>query len=239
MTGGGLRTRRPPVALRSPAALTALIALLAGLLTLAAPPAHADGYRYWSFWERTGDTWSYADKGPSFLRPDDGAVLGLRFTVGEDSEDAGRPRGSADFGAICAGTPAKSGAKRIALVIDFGTAADAPSGRTPPKARTECARVGGNATAADALAATAKPLRYNSEALLCAIAGYPESGCGEQVSGSGKETGSPTAKDDGGGGDGGGGDGGGLSTGLGVAVGAGAVVLLGAGAYWQSRRRTR
>ncbi|MYZ41290.1 hypothetical protein GT002_40835, partial [Streptomyces sp. SID4917] len=47
--------------------------------------------------------------------------------------------------------------------------------------RAECALLGEDATAAEALAAVAKPLRYNSEALLCAISGYPATGCGEQV----------------------------------------------------------
>ncbi|WP_311203277.1 SCO2322 family protein [Streptomyces gossypii] len=228
--------------------------LLGSLLALTATPAHADGYRYWSFWEQQSseksengkqDDWKYATQGPSLLRPDDGAVVGFRFSVSEDSADAAKPRGAADFDAICADTPEKSGSKRIALVVDFGTAADARSGEQPPEARTACARVGGDASAADALAAEVKPLRYSSDALLCAIAGYPESGCGEQVSGSGKDAdgadgaqGKQDARspDDSAASDGGG-DGGGLPTGLGVAAGAGAVLLLAAGAVWQSRRR--
>ncbi|MFF3844145.1 SCO2322 family protein [Streptomyces sp. NPDC002328] len=157
--------------------LTALLLVLAG----SGGQAQAAGYRYWSFWDRAGDRWTYATQGPSTARPADGDVQGFRFAVSADSADASQPRGTTSFAAICAKTPAQDGRKRIALVIDFGTAADAPSGETPPTPRTACARVPEDATTAEALAAVAKPLRYDTNALLCAIAGYPRTGCGEQV----------------------------------------------------------
>ncbi|MHC5263363.1 SCO2322 family protein [Streptomyces sp. UC4497] len=203
-------------------------------------PAQAAGYRYWSFWEQDGskntkNTWTYATAGPSQTKPDDGDVQGFRFAVSADSKDAKQPRGAADFDTICSGTSAGDGKKRIALVIDSGTAADAPGGETPPKPRTACARVAENATSADALAAVAKPLRYDSSAMLCAISGYPKSGCGEQVS---KETpdktpSTPSAKDSASQSD----DDGGPSVGLiaGIAV----VVVLGIAAGVQARRRRR
>lgn len=200
--------------------------LAAALLLLAsAGPAGATGYRYWSFWERTGGHWTYATQGPAFVRPDDGAVQGFRFAVSADSADASRPRGTADFGTVCAGTPARPGAKRVALVLDFGTRPDAPSGETPPARRTACARVPSDATTADALAAVAKPLRYDTNALLCAIAGYPEQGCGEQVAAGGKRSGGETGRPSDGG------------PSLGLPIGAGAVALLAGAAVWQARRR--
>ncbi|MFE3599794.1 SCO2322 family protein [Streptomyces sp. NPDC059142] len=160
--------------------LAAVVAL--GLvLGTGAGGAQAAGYRYWSFWQATGGSWAYATQGPAVLRPADGTVTGFRFAVSADSGDAARPRTAPDFAAVCADTPARDGAKRIAVVVDSGTAADAPAGEEPPAPRARCARVGADATAADALAAVAKPLRYNSAALLCAISGYPGSGCGEQV----------------------------------------------------------
>ncbi|MFD8629516.1 SCO2322 family protein [Streptomyces hygroscopicus] len=196
-----------------------------------APAQAADGYRYWSFWQRGGDSggWTYSTQGPSSARPGDGDTIGFRFAVSEDSDDATRPRGTADFAAVCADTPAKDGTKRVAVVLDFGTAADAPDHRTPPAPRTECARVGEDASAGEALAAVAKPLRYNSAALLCAIAGYPESGCGDKVSSSVDAHAVP--KSDGDKADGDSGPSAGLIGGL-VAV-----VLLGAAAVWQARRR--
>ncbi|MFG2632721.1 SCO2322 family protein [Streptomyces sp. NPDC048362] len=204
-------------------AATPLLATL--VLLLATAQAHAAGYRYWSFWERAGGHWTYATQGPSVVRPDDGTVQGFRFAVSADSADASRPRGTADFTSICAHTPAESGRKRVALVLDFGTAADAPSGEAPPARRTVCARVAPDATSAEALAAVAKPLRYDTNALLCAISGYPRTGCGEQVASGGKAA-APKEK---------GGPGGGPS--LGLPIGAGVVAVLAGAAVWQARRR--
>ncbi|MGW0902190.1 SCO2322 family protein [Streptomyces sp. NPDC002853] len=210
----------------------ALFAALLGVLgVLIAAPAQAAGYRYWSFWDRDGSTWAYASQGPSTARPDDGAVQGFRFAVSADSKDAAKPRGAADFDAICARTPAKDDRKRVALVIDFGTPGDAPDGENPPKPRTACAQIADDATSADALAAVARPLRYDSNALLCAIADYPKSGCGEQVSGNGESEGAqkkPTAGDEDS-------DSGGPSVGL--IAGVAAIALLGGAAVWQARRR--
>nr|WP_206328173.1 SCO2322 family protein [Streptomyces sp. S3(2020)] len=194
------------------------------LLTGAAQSAHAAGYRYWSFWDRTGSAWTYATQGPATAVPADGDVQGFRFAVSEDSADATKPRGTASFATICARTPAAEGRKRVALVIDFGTAQDAPSGETPPATRTACAAVARDATTAEALAAVAKPLRYSTNALLCAIAGYPRTGCGEQVAGGKKPT-SAKPEDSGSG------------PALGLFAGAAAVAALGAAAVWQARRR--
>ncbi|SFK29600.1 SCO2322 family protein [Streptomyces pini] len=223
-------------------------AVLAGLFTavlsaVGTAPAHAAGYRYWSFWERDGGQWTYATQGPGTLRPEDGDVLGFRFAVSEDSAEADEPRGAGDFEEICGGTEAGEGDKRIALSIDFGTRADAPEGEKPPPGRTECARVPEDGTAAEALAAVLKPLRYNSDSLLCAIAGYPRTGCGEQVSDSAARTAGASggSEDSAAPGDTGTSadtapeDGGGPSAGL---IGGGAVVaVLAAAAVWQARRR--
>ncbi|MEU0965129.1 SCO2322 family protein [Streptomyces sp. NPDC005917] len=192
--------------------------LLIATLTLlaAAAPAEATGYRYWSFWERDGSRWTYATQGPSTEQPDDGAVEGFRFAVSEDSGDASQPRGTAEFGTVCADTAAVRGKKRVGLVIDFGTTADAPSAEQPPARRTACAVVLADATTAEALAAVAKPLRYDTNALLCAIGGYPKQGCGEKVAAGGTSGGGPS---------------------LGLLAGAGVVVVLAAGAFWQARRR--
>ncbi|KUO04222.1 hypothetical protein AQJ67_12610 [Streptomyces caeruleatus] len=202
-------------------ALTLVLAVL--VVLTGAAQAQATGYRYWSFWDRDGERWTYATQGPSLARPSDGDVQGFRFAVSEDSNDAARPRGAAEFAVICARTPARDGTKRVALVIDFGTAADAPSGEAPPARRTACARVSPEATTAEALAAVAKPLRYDTNALLCAISGYPAKGCGEPVvEGEQKKEAS-------------GASGGGPS--LGLVAGIAVVVVLGAAGVWQVRRR--
>lgn len=93
----------------------------------------------------------------------------------------------------------------------------------PPKARTGCAQVRTEASSAEVLAALAPPLRYDSNGMLCAIAGYPAAGCGE-VAGGGSTSGA-AAKESG--------------PNLGLAAGGALVALLGAGAIWQVRRRRR
>ncbi|MFE7930290.1 SCO2322 family protein [Streptomyces sp. NPDC057456] len=216
-----------------------VLAALLLSLTGTVQSAQAAGYRYWSFWDRSGDRWTYATQGPSTARPADGDVQGFRFAVSADSQDASQPRGAASFATICARTPARDDTKRVALVIDFGTAADAPSGETPPSPRTACARVSPDATTAEALASVAKPLRYDTNALLCSIAGYPKTGCGEQVSGqapgTAEGTDAPTSaaqpepgkaepEADGG-------------PSVGLYAGAAAVAVLGAAAVRQARRR--
>ncbi|MFH8656352.1 SCO2322 family protein [Streptomyces afghaniensis] len=203
----------------------AVLLLLASLLLCAgAGQAQAARYQYWSFWERDGDHWVYATQGPSTARPSDGDVQGFRFAVSEDSGNAARPRGEADFKTICAATPARDGKKRVALLLDFGTTTDAPSGETPPPARTACAQVSPDATTAEALAVVAKPLRYDMNAFLCAISGYPEKGCGEQVAKQQKPTAEKKNTSEHG-------------PSLGLVAGIAVVALLGAAAIWQVRRR--
>ncbi|MDX2297561.1 MULTISPECIES: SCO2322 family protein [Streptomyces] len=205
----------------------------AGLLLAlgAAAPAQAAGYRYWSYWEADGGKWSYANQGPATARPADGDAVGFRFALSEDSSDATRPTAAPDFATVCGGVERSAGTKRIAVVVDFGTPQDAPAGETPPQdaPTTGCARVAENATAADALAAVAKPLRYDSSAMLCGIAGYPRHGCGEAVADSSSATGATAAPKAAEPSDGG--------PSAGLLVGGGAVLALGAAAVWKSRRR--
>ncbi|MFJ8646412.1 SCO2322 family protein [Streptomyces sp. NPDC093546] len=225
--------------------LRLLLAVMALSLAVAAP-AHAADYRYWSFW-RTGPGagWAFATEGPATARPVDGEVNGFRFAVSSDSATSAAPRHAPDFAAVCGDTPREEGAKRVAVVVDFGTAADAPEGSRPPSPdqRAACARVPEDATSAEALAAVAKPLRYSGDGLLCAIFGYPRTGCGEQVAPDRTARGDVTASarpeqepnqestqedeaEDGG-------------PSLGLLAGAAAVLALGAAAVVQARRRRR
>ncbi|MBT2479817.1 hypothetical protein J7E94_16610 [Streptomyces sp. ISL-94] len=205
-------------------------------LTLsAAGPALASGYRYWSFWDGTGGGWTYATTGPSMARPADGSVQGFRFAVGKDAGDqAAQPRAAADFGAVCGSTAPVEGRKRVAVVIDFGVPPDAPAGDAPPQAepRTACAQLAPEGTAAEALAAVAKPLRYNGAALLCAISGYPEQGCGEPLADGPAPTATPAAPQAGP-------PVNGNAPSAGLLAGLAAVAALAAAAVWQSRRRAR
>ncbi|MEU7023600.1 SCO2322 family protein [Streptomyces sp. NPDC046203] len=215
--------------------------LAAGLLALVsaiavAAPAQAAGYRYWAFWESGEKGWDFATQGPATSRPADGDSVGFRFAVSANSAAAAKPSTAPDFRAICSGVAEKAGAKRVAVVIDFGTGQDAPAGEQPPgsRVRVGCPVLREDASAAEALAEVAKPLRYDANAMLCGIAGYPAKGCGEQVTvdtektvKAGESAGSSAAGD--------GGSSGGPS--VGVVAGGAAVLALGAAGVWQARRR--
>ncbi|WP_093878877.1 SCO2322 family protein [Streptomyces sp. TLI_105] len=199
------------------------------LTAVAAAPAQAAGYRYWSFWESDGGKpWTYATQGPATARPADGDALGFRFAISNGTDDTSLPSVAPDFPGICGDVEKKDGTKRIAVVVDFGGPADAPPGEAPPKKliKVGCAEVREDATGAEALAAVAKPLRYDSSAMLCGIAGYPAHGCGEQVTGKTPASAAPAASE---------GSGGGPS--FGVLVGGAAVLALGGAAIWKARRR--
>ncbi|MFC9326754.1 SCO2322 family protein [Kitasatospora sp. NPDC057015] len=216
-----IRQARP----RAVAATLVATALLGLLGALTAAPAHATGYRYWSFWKWSAGAWTYQQQGPALYVPPDGSVDGWRFAVSPDGgRDAARPGSPGDFDAACAATPAQAGRKRVAVVLDFGTAADAPpgalpDGAAPPAPRTGCASVATAASSAEVLAALAPPLRYDGAGILCAIAGYPKAGCGEALAPSGPDSGGSGGPD------------------LGLIAGGAVVAVLAAGAVWQARRR--
>ena len=167
----------------TPRQIVSVVALAALSLLLTVAPASADSYRYWSFWKGTGSGWAYQESGPNTYVPADGSVDGWRFGVSPDSTDAEKPRSAPDFAAICAHTPAAGGRKRVAVVIDYGTAADAGSATAPPAPVSRCVSLPEDASSAQLLAQIAPPLRYDSNGLLCSISGYPQSGCGQVVSG--------------------------------------------------------
>nr|WP_280699343.1 SCO2322 family protein [Kitasatospora sp. GP82] len=224
-----------PAPRRAAAALLAAALAVPLALLLGAAPAQATGYRYWSFWKWSDAAWTYQQQGPTVYVPRDGGVDGWRFAVSQDGgQNATRPTPTGDFATICADTPAQPGKKRVAVVLDFGTTADAPSAEAPPAPRTACAAVPTNASSAEVLAVATPPLRYDAGGLLCAIAGYPHTGCGDTVAdgaGANRTTGNSTAaqrtgaaKDSGG-------------PSLGLVAGGALVVALAGAAFWQARRR--
>ncbi|HET7397467.1 MAG TPA: SCO2322 family protein [Intrasporangium sp.] len=169
------RPRRATLA----AALSALLAAVLGAAVLGAAPASAaPAYRFWGFYQLAGGAWTFAQKGPDQVVPKDGAVDGWRFAVGEASSSR-FPRAVPTFEQLCAATPTQEGKKRVGLVVDFGRPADSETGVTPPEPRGLCASVDQAATSTDVLA-TAGPLR-SDKGLVCAVAGYPATGCGGEV----------------------------------------------------------
>ncbi len=76
-------------------------------------------------------------------------------------------------------TSAPNGQKRVAVVLDFGTAAEAPRGESPPPARVACVVVPSSANGVQVLAA-ATSIR-SKDGLVCALSGYPQTECATTV----------------------------------------------------------
>jgi len=160
--------------------LRLVLSLLAGLLlagTVATNAQAEDGYRFWGYYQWSAGKWAFAQKGADVVVPADGAVEGWRFAVGGAAPRM--PRAAGDFDAICGKTPAETGKKRVALVVDPGTPEDALSGETPKPATGTCVVTDTKATGAKVLAAVS-PVRIE-KGLTCGIDGYPAKGCGDQV----------------------------------------------------------
>ncbi|MGW5366208.1 SCO2322 family protein [Actinopolymorpha pittospori] len=166
----------------STALLTTLtLALAAGLLTttVGAGVAQAAAYRYWGYFQWMDGAWTLASVGPASVTPADGAVEGWRFAVSPENSAPRLPRAAGDFEQICGSTPAQAGHKRVALVVDAGLAADAPSGESVPKPRGACAVVDPKATSAQVVAAVAEV--REQKGIICAIDSFPSTGCGDPV----------------------------------------------------------
>ncbi|HEY3513299.1 MAG TPA: SCO2322 family protein [Kribbella sp.] len=160
--------------------LRLVLSLLAGLLlagTVATSARAEDGYRFWGYYQWTNGQWAFSQKGADAFVPADGAVEGWRFALGGAKPRV--PRAAGDFEQICGKTPAETGKKRVALVVDPGTPEDAPAGETPGQAKGTCVVTDPKANGAKILAAAA-PVRIE-KGLTCGVAGYPSKGCGDQV----------------------------------------------------------
>jgi hypothetical protein len=165
--------------------LAAAAVLAAGVPLLGAPAAHAAAYRYWSYWHVDGGTWQFSQVGAGGWRVADGSVEGWHFAVSPNTRSAAPPRyaaGSA-FTKLCGSEPKPAGKVRVALVLDYGVAADYPPGEGPPgqPLQGECFTVPERSTGVDVLNAAEVSIR-DQGGLICALDGHPSTGCGEVVS---------------------------------------------------------
>ena len=145
--------------------------------------AHAvDGYKFWNYFHATDGAWAFSQKGASAYEPADGTIEGYRFgTTTANDTDGLPPRADlaeVNFETICGAAEADAGQKRVGVVIDYGTEADADD-TTPPAPRAECAVVDADANGLQVLQAVANVRIENS--FSCAIDGYPAQGCGTPV----------------------------------------------------------
>lgn len=170
-----------PLLLRRIAGALVASVLAVTVVFAGAGAAHAeDGYRYWNYSHLTGDTFEFAQSGPADFVPEDGAVEGWRFgtsTVAQGIE----PRadlGTVSFDAVCGDSKAAAGEKRVAVLVDFGTDADADAA-TIPDARGECAVVPTDANGQKTLESVVDV--RGDKGMICALDGYPVKGCGDPV----------------------------------------------------------
>jgi hypothetical protein len=172
--------------------LGVLVALPLALVTLLATagPAQASTYRYWTYWwgadsGSTSTGWTFAKVGPAGHAVGDGWVLGWRFATSRSTTGSARPRQSPDFATLCPHLTPVSGSVRVALVVDYGTAADAPPGQKPPttsSVRVECLTIAGSPRGSDVLREVTPSVSVRSEnGLICALDGYPRGECAPVV----------------------------------------------------------
>ena len=153
--------------------------LAAGALALVAgaglpAPAQAATYRYWSYWVGDSGDWAFSNIGPASRIPADGAVEGWRFA------EAGLAGGPAPavaptFDDVCGDTEPPAEGKRVAVIVDPGSADEAPDGESPPGAWAMCVTADADATGYAVLRAAAE-VRLD-RGLVCGIGGYPGAEC--------------------------------------------------------------
>lgn len=162
----------------------AIVAALAVAVAVVVPSAilpatsHAAAYRYWSYWLGADQSWSFANVGPAFRVPADGTLEGWRFSV-SGVEGNHMPSFAPDFESVCGDTASEEGRKRVAVVVDPGTSADAPEGEQPPGAWAMCVVAESRATGYDVLRAAATVRAERG--LICGIGGFPARGCADVI----------------------------------------------------------
>lgn len=162
--------------------LLATMLLALGISAAMAPTAQAEAYRYWSYWQGQSGTWTASQTGPGGYQLVDADVQGWRFAISTEAPATG-PDNAPDFAALCpalADSGPVAGSLRVAVVIDSGTAAEAPGDEVPPADTISCVTVPEGSTGNQAIAA-ATGVR-EADGMVCALGGYPASECSAAVS---------------------------------------------------------
>lgn len=173
---------RSPALARFARAVACLLLVAGAVIAASDAPAQAAAYRYWSYWWAPDGAWDFAAAGPASSIPADGSVEGWHFgitSITGTATDAPGVNPVDAFARACGSVPPSMGTKRIALVIDPGSPADAPAGQQPGQVRLACAQVPVEANGYQALRSVA-PVR-TEDGLVCGIDDYPIGECAEAV----------------------------------------------------------
>lgn len=155
------------------------------LLVTSFAPANAaaqKGWRYWGYFQAApgASTWNYALTGPAGSTPKDGAVEGWKYSFSSDAVDTGNPTLKPNFKAICATTPAQSGLIRVAVVVDFGLRAIAPTGESVQATVRQCVSVKSGTNGLEILNKVV-PVRTSSSGFVCGLNNYPAKECSTEI----------------------------------------------------------
>lgn len=156
------------------------IALLGSLVAVS--PASADDYRYWSFYVGQDNAWAFASTGPADRTLADRDVDGWQFGI-FGAEGGAMPKQAPSFADLCPALESAGeapGQVRVAVVIDAGTAAEAPTGESPIPDRVECVLLPEGSNSFQALAKAADVRQ--DKGMVCGIDGYPATECAAMVS---------------------------------------------------------
>jgi hypothetical protein len=156
---------------------------VAAFLSLISPSHAVDsGYRYWGYFQAApkATEWTAAMTGPT-VDVADGSVEGWAFTFSSGAvPDASSPSVLPDFQSLCSKTRAKSGMKRVGIVIDFGPSYLVPKGERALKTVKRCIVIDKKAQGIDVLGRVVR-VRANKSGLICGLAGYPRKECGVEI----------------------------------------------------------
>jgi len=155
------------------------------LLVSTFTPANAGtekGWRYWGYFQAApgSNSWNYALTGPAGSTPKDGAVEGWKFSFSSDTVDTGNPTLKPNFKAICSGTKAQSGMVRVAVVVDFGLRAIAPTGENVQQTMRQCVTIKSGSNGLDILNKVV-PIRTSSDGFVCGLNNYPAKECSTEI----------------------------------------------------------
>jgi hypothetical protein len=154
------------------------------LTSLSIPQSQAadTGWRYWGYFQAAPNatSWTAAMTGPT-VNVADGSVEGWAFTFSNDAiPDAKAPKVAPSFSKVCGKTKAVAGKKRVAVMIDFGSAVLRPKGESTPRLVQKCVVADKDALGIDVLGQVAK-VRAQGSGFICGLNGYPAKECGVEM----------------------------------------------------------